>query len=656
MVLLSATEITKHYGDQEILRATSLEIRSGDRIALVGPNGVGKTTLLKILTGQLQSDGGSVDMPTRGSIGYLEQHPEFSPADTVWSLASAAIGNLAELTADSERVAAEMAQASSDLEREQLMEQFDRLQIKLQQSDAYNWEHRVERILQGLGFLPQWYDRPACRLSGGQQNRLMLACLLLQQPDLMILDEPNNHLDIESTEWLEETLKDWPGAFLLVSHDRFFLDQVANSVVELVDGQLDRFRGNYSAYVRQKAERLEVQRRTYQRQQEEIDKLEEFIRKHHYGQKSAQAEDRRKKLERIEPVDRPREISVPRFAFPPATRTGDIVLRASQLSKAFDKPLFEQLSFQIERGQRWAILGSNGTGKSTLLKCLLGQCTPDEGQVEMGANLRLGYFDQLLSQLDPDTCAAEAIRVADRDLDDRARRDILGAFGLSGDIVLKPLRMLSGGERNRTMLAWLSAMQSNFLILDEPTNHLDLWSRHSLERALKQFDGTVLLVTHDRYLVNAVADHLLVLRGGQASIIDGNYDAYKHWLKHGMTVSDRGKVAAGTTDSKNSTSNNTQSKNNLDGRSSDSRSNRSHSSSADSSRRRKRKFPYRKVELLEQDILVTENRVEEIHQEMLRPEVLRDGRQVKQLQNELSELEAQLLQLYEHYEEACELN
>jgi ATP-binding cassette subfamily F protein 3 len=661
MVLLSATEITKHYGDKEILRSTGLEIRSGDRVALVGPNGAGKTTLLKILTGQLQPDGGRVEMPSRGSIGYLEQHPEFSPEETVWSLASAAIGNLAEMAKDSERVAAELSQADDAVVRQQLMEQYDRLQIKLQQSDAYHWEHRVERILHGLGFLPQWYDRPACRLSGGQQNRLMLACLLLQQPDLMILDEPNNHLDIESTEWLEETLKEWSGAFLLVSHDRFFLDQVATSVVELVDGELDRFRGNYSAYVRQKAERLEVQRRTYQRQQEEIAKLEEFIRKNHYGQKSTQAEDRRKKLERIHPVAPPREISVPSFRFPPATRTGDIVLRSSRLSKAFDKPLFSDLSFQIQRGQRWAIVGSNGTGKSTLLKCLLGQCEPDEGQVELGTNLRLGYFDQLLTQLDPETCAAEAIRVADRDLDNRARRDILGAFGLSGEVVLKPIRMLSGGERNRTMLAWLSAMQSNFLILDEPTNHLDLWSRHSLEQAIKAFDGTVLLVTHDRYLVNAVADHLLVLRGGRASVIDGNYDAYKHWLKHGMAVSDRGKVDAGTIDAKQLSTKNSSSKSNSSNHRSaenifSANGQGQEAENPGNSRRRKRKFPYRKVEVLEKDILATENRVEEIHQEMLRPDVLRDGRQVKQLQQELSELEAQLLQLYEHYEEACELN
>jgi ATP-binding cassette subfamily F protein 3 len=646
MVLLSATNVTKWFGDQEVLRSTSLEIRSGDHIALVGPNGVGKSTLLKILCHQLPADGGTVEMPTRGTIGTLAQHLEFGESETVWSVAAAAIGSLANLSSDIERVAADMAAATSDSMREQLLEQYDRLQVKAHQSDAYNWEHRVERVLQGLGFPTTWYDRAARALSGGQQNRLMLASLLLQQPDLMILDEPNNHLDIEATEWLEETLKSWCGAFLLVSHDRFFLDEVASSVLELVDGRLDRFRGNYSAYVRQKAERLEVQRRTYEKQQEEIAKLEEFIRKHHYGQKSTQAEDRRKKLERIEPVERPREIHVPRFRFPPASRTGDIVLRANNLSKAFDKPLFHKLSFQVERGQRWAILGSNGSGKSTLLKCLLGQCPLDEGSVDLGSNLQIGYFDQLLSRLDPEISAAEAIRVAHRDLDDRARRDILGAFGLSGDLVMKPLRTLSGGERNRTMLAWLSAMQANVLILDEPTNHLDLWSRHALEQAIRDYDGTVILVTHDRYLVNAVADHLLVLRDGKVSQLAGNYDAYKHWLKQGLAVADRSNVGQNGKPSTKLTGNPAAQTGGRDSKSSD----------VAVSNKRKRRFPYRKVELIENDIQQAEARVESIHAEMITPEVLRDGRRVKELQAELTELEENLLKLYEHFEEACELN
>ena len=639
MVLLSATRLSKTFGDLEVLREASFDLRRGDHVALVGPNGTGKTTLLKMLTGQLASDGGELEIPSSVTVGYLEQHPKFSSDETVWSVASAAVGDLPKLVRQAEEVAEKMA-AATGAEHANLLEEYDRLQTQLQQNDAYNWEHQVERVLQGLGFSPDWYERPAQQLSGGQQNRLMLVCLLLQRPDIMILDEPNNHLDIESTEWLEQTLKDWQGAFLLVSHDRFFLDQTADSVLELVNGQLDRFKGNYSAYVTQKAERLEVQRRTYQKQKEEIEKLEDFVRKHHHGQKSTQAEDRRKKLERIELVEVPREIPTPRFRFPDATRTGDIVLRCDGLSKAFDRPLFSDLSFEIERGERWAILGSNGSGKSTLLKCVLGQCEADGGNVKLGHNLNIGYFDQLLAKLDPEVSAAEAIRVPHRDLDDQARRDILGKFGLSGDVTTKPLKMLSGGERNRVMLAWLLAMEANTLVLDEPTNHLDLWSRHALEEAIQNFEGTVILVTHDRYLVNAVADHVLVLRDGQASCILGNYDDYKHWLKEGMAVADRGKVELANK-SKSSGSKQTKANGN---------------ENRQANQKRKRKFPYRKVADLEQDIEQLEGTIEQRQTQLADPNVLRDGRKVKEIQQALSGDEQRLLELYEHYEEACELN
>ncbi len=657
MVLLSASHLSKTFGEKEVLRDVGLELRSGDHVALVGPNGAGKTTLLKILTGEIDADGGAVELPTAGTIGYLQQHPEFAIEDTVWSLAKAAIGDLALLAMEAERVAAELARVTQEPQHAQLLEQYDRLQAKLHQQDAYNWEHRAQRVLQGLGFVEAWYERPAQQLSGGQQNRLMLACLLLQQPDLMILDEPNNHLDIESTEWLETTLSEWSGAYLLVSHDRFFLDQTANSVLELVDGKLDRYRGNYSAYVRQKAERLEVERRTYEKNREEIAKLEDFVRKHHHGQKSAQAEDRRKKLERIELVEPPREIPTPQFHFPKAARAGDIVLRGIGLSKAYDKPLFDKLNVQIERGQRWAILGSNGSSKSTLLKCLLGQVALDAGDVKLGTNLRIGYFDQLLSQLPGDATAAEAIRVPHRDLDDRARRTILGAFGLSGDVAVKPLKMLSGGEKNRTMLAWLSAMEANLLILDEPTNHLDLWSRHALEEALRSFDGTVLLVTHDRYLVNQVADHLLVLSGGKCSQLAGTYDDYRHWMKAGMAVSDQSRVGVKAGSGRSPVGPGSPAKSDSTKSAHQGGSTNGHSTASNTkSEKRKRKFPYRKVADLEQTITTAEAELEALHGRMLEPENLRDGRIMKELQQLLADTEQQLLQLYEHYEEACELN
>ena len=624
MVLLAAEGLSKTFGDKTVLDSVDIEIRRGDHIALVGPNGTGKTTLLRILTGEQPSDGGRISTSGSTTVGYLQQHPTFAPSDTLWSVAADAVGDIVALAQEAEDVAQKLANCSNQREHERLLEHLDYLQARLQHSDAYSWENRVERTLQGLGFTKAWFDRPAQSLSGGQQNRLMLAHLLLKEPELMILDEPNNHLDIESTEWLETTLSAWPGAFLLVSHDRFFLDQVTTEVWELVDAKLDHFRGNYSAYVRQKAERLEVQRRTFEKQREEIEKLEDFIRKHHAGQKSTQAEDRRKKLERIEEVEQPREIHTPKFRFPPATRTGDIVLRAKDLKKAYDKPLFDRLSFQIERGQRFAILGSNGSGKSTLLKCLLGDVQPDAGSVTLGAHVRVGYFDQLLKQLDLDMEPMEAVRVPNRDMVDKERRDILAAFGLIGEVVTKPLRMLSGGERNRVMLARLSALEANFLVLDEPTNHLDLWSRQALELAVQSFDGTVLLVTHDRYLVNAIADHVLVLRDGQASLIDGNYDNFRHLMRQGMTVADRGNVAV--SDKGSSTKSNAASP-----------AATTAAANSHAKPKRKRKFPYRKVADLEADIMQVESEIEQMQQKLIDPQILRDGRLVKEVQQQLGD-------------------
>ncbi len=316
-------------------------------------------------------------------------------------------------------------------------------------------------------------------------------------------------------------------------------------------------------------------------------------------------------------------------------------MRAKDLKKAYDKPLFDRLSFQIERGQRFAILGSNGSGKSTLLKCLLGEVQPDAGSVTLGAHVRVGYFDQLLKQLDLDSEPLEAVRVPNRDLVDKERRDILAAFGLIGEVVTKPLRMLSGGERNRVMLARLSALEANFLVLDEPTNHLDLWSRQALEQAVQSFDGTVLLVTHDRYLVNAIADHVLVLRDGRASLIDGNYDNFRHWMRQGMAVADRGQVAVSdkSTSPKAATASTT-----------------ANTSSSSAKPKRKRKFPYRKVADLESDIMQVEAEIEQLQQKLIDPQILRDGRLVKEVQQQLGDSESRLANLYEHYEEACELN
>src|SRR5262245_47792136 len=362
----------------------------------------------------------------------------------------------------------------------------------------------------------------------------------------MLLDEPSNHLDIDATQWLEEFLIESDQAILVVSHDRYFLDRVTNRTLELYQGTTDSYPGNFTQYKRLKGERLEVQRRTYEKQVEEIARIEDFIRKNHYGVLATQAEDRRKKLERIDRVPPPREIAAPPMGFPAASRTGDIVLRAEHVTKGFipGQPLFKDLTFDILRGEKWGVLGPNGSGKTTLLKCLLGQHQLDEGRVILGTGVKVGYFDQMLSGIDLDQQAIDAVRPSHKEFIEQQRRDLLARFGVVGDMVFQKVSSFSGGERNRTALAKLSASDANFLILDEPTNHLDLWARGALEAALKEFVGSVLFVSHDRYLLNQVASKLLIVEPGRSHtdgglrfrVIDGKYDTYQHFVKQGLAL------------------------------------------------------------------------------------------------------------------------
>ncbi|HVA47210.1 MAG TPA: ABC-F family ATP-binding cassette domain-containing protein [Pirellulales bacterium] len=629
MILLSVTEVTKHFGPDPVLAGVTFEIRPGEKAGLVGPNGAGKTTLLRIVAGKDEADSGAVEVHESARMDYLEQQPEWSPGRTLWDEAMTALEDLVSLSRDGEAVAHALSVATDPQDRAQLAKRYDRLQYELEHRDAYHLDHKIERVLDGLGFDRASFRRPIEQLSGGQQNRLMLAKLLLRGPDLMLLDEPSNHLDIEATEWLESFLSETDQAILVVSHDRYFLDKVTDRTLELFQGTVDDYVGNFSAYWKQKAERLKVQARTYEKQQEQIAKTEEFIRRNFYGQKSAQAKDREKKLARIERVEPPREIAGPAMGFPAADRTGDIVLRAESLAKGYDRPLFADLTFQIERGERWGILGPNGTGKTTLLRCLIGQATPDAGTVQLGRGVRIGYYDQLLSELDASLPVVEAVRPAGKEFNEPQRRGLLARFGLTGDAVFQRVDSLSGGERSRAALAQLSASDVNFLVLDEPTNHLDLWACDSLERSLTTFDGTVLFVSHDRYFLNRVADHLLIVEPGRFRVIDGNYETYLHFVRKGL-------AAPATTAAKKD------------------EAAKSAKKPSEAKTKRIWRFPYRKPAEVEAEIIERETRIAELHADLVSPEVVRDGRRVKEIQTEIAEQEAAVKTLYEHWEEAAE--
>ena len=538
-MLLSVEHIRKHFGsDQPVLADVTFQVFPGYKIGLVGPNGCGKTTLLNIIADREEHERGKIEKPNDVTIGYLEQRPDIMPGRTVIEEARHALAPLIAMQHEAEQIAQKIATADPQ-EHDRLASRYDHLHEQLMHRDAYHLDHRIERILHGVGFVDEEFDRPVEKLSGGELNRLSLATLLLAEPDIMLLDEPSNHLDLAATEWLENFLAATNAAIILVSHDRYFLDRVTNRTYELYHGTIEEYMGNFSAYTMQKEERLLVQTRTYEKYIEEVEKAKEFIRRHHYGQKSTQAEDRRKKLERLEeePIAPPRKIDTPPMNFPKPSRTGDIVFRAENLAKGFtNTPLFREVDFSIERGERWAIIGPNGCGKTTLIRCLLRQLSPDAGHVSHGQGLKIGYFDQQLHVLDDDTAVVDAIRPANRKImEDLERRKLLGAFGLTGDQQLQTVGSLSGGQRCRAALAKLAAEEANVLILDEPTNHLDLWARAALEKAIGDFEGTVLFISHDRYFVDHVADHLLIMQpNGRFKKLEGNYTTYRHMVSRGL--------------------------------------------------------------------------------------------------------------------------
>jgi ATP-binding cassette subfamily F protein 3 len=637
MILLDVVDVRKRFGPDPVLQGVTFELRPGERVGLVGPNGSGKTTLLRILAGKDEADAGSCQFHPAAHVGYLEQQPEFEPDRTLHDEARSALADLLSLQQEAVEVAEAIGGASDPIEQKRLSARFDHLQHELHRQDAYNIDHRIERVLDGLGFRRAAFAQPVASLSGGEQNRLMLAKLLLAEPNVMILDEPSNHLDIEATEWLEQFLLEGSAAMIVVSHDRYFLDKVTNRTLELFDGTVDSYVGNFSAYWRQKAERLLVERRTWEKQQIEIEKTKDFIRRNAYGQKHAQAEDRRKKLDRIEPVAPPREIVAAPMGFPAASRSGDIVVRVEGVAKSYDRPLFRDLNLDIIRGQRWALLGPNGSGKTTLLRCLLDIVQPDEGRIIVGQGVMLGYFDQQLAELVDDLPVVDAVRPKQKQLNIGQRRSLLARFGLTGDTALQTVGSLSGGERCRAALARLAGDAANFLVLDEPTNHLDLWARDALEKALTEFDGTVLLVSHDRYFVNRVADHLLVIEPERIRLIEGNYDAYQR-----MQSGDE--------------SNAQPSENVAQKKPSPPVNHPAKAKPGSKKPVKKRRFAFRKVADLEDEIFIRETRLHQLQCELADPAVLRDGQRSRQIKAEIDEEQAAIKTLYERWDEATELN
>jgi ATP-binding cassette, subfamily F, member 3 len=640
MLLLSCTDLSRGYDATPLFERVSFEIHAGKRIGFVGPNGAGKSTLLRILAGQDEPDSGKVTLHAGARFGMLQQDAEFTAGRTLFDEAKSAFDELLASQREFERVAEELATCPDEVKRKQLAAKFDRLAELLRHHDAFELDHKVEGVLSGLGFKNEDFTRDLATFSGGQQRRLLLAKLLLSAPDVMLLDEPSNHLDIDTTRWLENYLAQQPEGMLIVSHDRYFLDRVVNQIFELHDRHITEYPGNYQQYVRLREERYERQLKEYEAQREYIEKQEEYIRRAHYGQLAKQAQSRVKTLDKLERFHKPTRVSGPRIAFQDVARSGDIIFHVEDLTKRFgDLVLFENLNFDLPRGKRLGILGPNGSGKTTLLKILLGDEEPTAGAVQRGHLVFPGYLDQHLKILDDEKSVMRAVWPDDDPTQtEQKMRDLLGSFGLQGEIVEQPIKLCSGGERSRAALARLTVNGANLLILDEPTNHLDIWACDSLEEALKAFEGTVIVVSHDRYFLNRVVDLLVVLDGrGGSEVVYGNYDTFELLRQARETASASGGRKLSESGLANAA--------------------RTPSDFAPAKpEKRKRKFPYRKVPDIEADIAATEAAVNALEAALQSADVYRDPARLRQTMTDLEASKNALARLYQHWEEAVELN
>jgi ATP-binding cassette, subfamily F, member 3 len=634
MLLLSCSHLSRGFDEGPLFENVGFELQAGERVGLVGPNGAGKTTLLRLLVGADKPDDGEVRLHAGARVALLRQQPEFPTGRTLFLEAKSALDELLAAHDDMIRTAEALAKATEESERKTLASRYDRLHELLSHHDAFNLDNRIEQVLNGLGFSRDDFHRPVETFSGGQQSRLMLAKLLLSAPDVMLLDEPSNHLDIDTTRWLEDYLVKQPESMLIVSHDRYFLDRVVTKVFELHAHRVTSYPGNFKQYWRLRQERYEAELKAYESQKGYIEKQEEYIRRVHYGQLHKQAASRQKQIDKIERLERPTLIEAPRMHFGEVRRSGDVVVSVEDLSKAYDRPLFKDLNFSLPRGRRLGIMGPNGSGKTTLLRVLLGEEEPDSGKVKRGHLTELGYYDQHLKSLSPDLPVMRAVwPEADPDAVEQGMRDLLSRFGLTGEQVYQPVGELSGGEKSRAALAKLVAQGVNVLVLDEPTNHLDLWACDALEQALTAFDGTVIVVSHDRYFLNRVVDLLLVLDGqGNTQVIHGNYDTYE--LMRAQQDAARAEVKQKPATSRE----------------------RERTDGGAKKEKRKRKFPYRKTLEIEADIATAETELRELEERLASPDLYKDGDKVKQTTKEFEEVKAELARLYEHWEEAVELN
>ena len=635
MMILQVNQLSKSFGADTILTNIKLEVRSRDRIAVVGRNGAGKSTLLKIIAGKLSYEKGDIIEPKDLTMGYLDQHSGLDSKLTLKEELLSVFDFLKKMEKEMRAIEEKMAQAGPD-KLESLMKTYDRLQQEFKDKGGYQYEAEVRSVMHGLGFAGFDDSVRVQDLSGGQKTRLALGKMLLTKPDLLILDEPTNHLDIDTLTWLEQYLQSYSGAILIVSHDRYFLDKVVTQVYEITRSQSKKYIGNYSSYLQLKAEQLERETKLYEKQQDEIAKLQDFVdRNLARASTTKRAQSRRKQLERMEIMDKPLgDEKSASFRFEITRQSGNDVLRVEDLTVSYQDqpPLLRSLDFRITRGESVALVGPNGIGKSTLLKALIQKLQPVSGTIATGSHVSIGYYDQEQAELTSSKRVLDELWDDYPEMNEKDIRTCLGNFLFSGEDVLKPVHALSGGEKARLALAKLMLQKANFLILDEPTNHLDLDSKEVLENALIDYPGTILFVSHDRYFINRIATKVLELSRDKAEEYLGDYDYYTEKKAQQLELKElekqteqRQKAASEKPGAKKSYE-------------------------EEKELKRKERQRQRRIEDIETRITAIEEQIEKNEELLCNPDVFQDHEKVQEIHSENEQLNEELEQLLSEWE------
>ncbi|MFL6229999.1 MAG: ABC-F family ATP-binding cassette domain-containing protein [Pyrinomonadaceae bacterium] len=661
-MLFRLSEVHKSYGTQDVLRGASLQVNPGEHVGLVGRNGAGKTTLFRLVIGEETPDRGDIVRMRGLRLGLLEQHVDFAPGATVHESALAAFGHLQQIEHEMHVLEHRMAEPGDELDA--ILERYSELQHEFEREGGFEYSARAEAILLGLGFARESWQLEVEKLSGGQKNRLGLARLLLAEPDVLLLDEPTNHLDVAGVVWLEEFLAGYRSAYVIVSHDRYFLDRCCRRIVEVEMGKASSYNGNYSAYLEEREERREAQRRAYENQQHLIAKTEEFIRRNLAGQKTKQAKSRRTMLQKMERVEAVRaDAPQGNFQLKGVERTGNQALIVTELAVGYPgRVLASDITFTLKRGECLGVIGPNGSGKTTFVRTLLNKTPALGGEARWGTKVQVGYYAQQLDDLDDrNEIIMELRRIAPSTVTAGELRSFLAQFLFMGDDVYKKVQDLSGGEKGRLALAKLIYSRVNVLVLDEPTNHLDIPSREALEEALASYDGTIITISHDRYFLDRVATQILALDGrGGAEHYDGDYTQYHDWKAAGGVAPKIAPAVAAlqpeaVANAKQGVGDAPRESTPRQPKGSDAKlkGGAEKSKGAGVKVVKKAKAPVRPPEQIEGEIADAERRLAALSDELSGQEVARDPARVRRLDEEYRATDERLRTLYEEWERAA---